>query len=91
MSGTVVDLFAGPGGWSEGLRALSIADLGIELDAAACATREAAGHRTVQADVSRFDPAALGEVWGLLGSPPCISFSAAGTAPGWLFSPSSSA
>ena len=28
--------------------------LGIELDAAACATRAAAGHETIQADVAAF-------------------------------------
>lgn len=78
MSDLVVDTFAGPGGWSEAARGLGIADLGIELDAAACATRRAAGHATIQADVSAFDPGELGEVWGLIGSPPCTTFSAAG-------------
>ena len=33
----MVDLFAGPGGWSEGARMLGITDVGIEWDAAACA------------------------------------------------------
>jgi DNA (cytosine-5)-methyltransferase 1 len=74
----VVDTFAGPGGWSEGLRALGLSDVGIELDAAACATRAAAGHETIRADVATFDPGELGEVWGLIGSPPCTTFSAAG-------------
>lgn len=78
MSELIVDTFAGPGGWSEGLRALGLSDVGIELDAAACATREAAGHKTIRADVAAFDPSELGEVWGLISSPPCTTFSAAG-------------
>jgi DNA (cytosine-5)-methyltransferase 1 len=38
----ILDLFAGPGGWSEGLRLLGLADVGIETDDATCATRAAA-------------------------------------------------
>lgn len=51
-----IDLFAGPGGWDVGARELGIDPLGLELDDAACATREAAGLRTLQADVSATDP-----------------------------------
>jgi DNA (cytosine-5)-methyltransferase 1 len=47
----ILDLFAGPGGWSEGLRELGLADVGIEIDRWACATRAAAGHATIRADV----------------------------------------
>lgn len=71
----IVDLFAGPGGWDE---STDLEPLGIELDAAACATRAAAGHKTEQADVSALDPHAFGRVEGLIGSPPCQTFSAAG-------------
>ena len=79
MSGIVLDLFAGPGGWSEGARALGIEDVGVELDRAACATRAAAGHRTIRADVSAFATGALsGHVGALVASPPCVVFSAAG-------------
>lgn len=76
----IVDGFAGPGGWSEGLRMLGLRDLGLEWDAAACATRGAAGHGTVRCDVSRFvlEPL-IGRVWGLLMSPPCTKFSSAGS------------
>lgn len=74
-----LDLFAGPGGWDEGARALGLAPVGIELDAAACATRAAAGHRTIRADVARFPVRQLaGKVRGTKGSPPCTVFSAAG-------------
>ncbi|WP_108987208.1 DNA cytosine methyltransferase [Streptomyces coelicoflavus] len=75
----VLDLFAGPGGWSEGLRALGLQDVGIEIDPAACATRAAAGHTTIRADVAAYPTAPLrGKVSGLIGSPPCQTFSAAG-------------
>jgi DNA (cytosine-5)-methyltransferase 1 len=77
--GIVIDLFAGPGGWSEGALALGIADVGIEIDATACATRRTAGLATIRYDVADF-PADwfAGEVWGLIASPVCTTFSAAG-------------
>jgi DNA (cytosine-5)-methyltransferase 1 len=56
MSGRIVDLFSGPGGWSEGLRMLGCSEVGIEWDEAACATARAAGHERVQADVAAVDP-----------------------------------
>ncbi|MEV7201542.1 DNA cytosine methyltransferase [Streptomyces griseoluteus] len=75
----VLDLFAGPGGWSEGLRTLGRRDVGIETDPAACATRAAAEHTTVRADVASLPTASFrGKVSGLIASPPCQSFSAAG-------------
>lgn len=72
----IVDLCAGPGGWDEAIPDEDV--LGIELDPAACATREAAGHRTEQADVTALDPKNFGRVEGLIASPPCQTFSAAG-------------
>jgi DNA (cytosine-5)-methyltransferase 1 len=79
MSGVDLDVFAGPGGWATGAQRLGIREVGIELDAAACSTRAAAGHRTVRADVSQFPVDHLaGQVRGLAGSPPCGTFSAAG-------------
>ncbi|MFF7921777.1 DNA cytosine methyltransferase [Streptomyces mirabilis] len=76
---TVLDLFAGPGGWSEGLRHLGLRDVGIETDAAACATRAAAGHTTIRADVAAYPTTPLaGKLAGLIASPPCQSFSIAG-------------
>jgi DNA (cytosine-5)-methyltransferase 1 len=76
----ILELFGGPGGLSEGAHAIGLDGLvAIELDAAACATRVAAGHRTIRADVAAFDVSRLaGKVTAVAGSPPCVMFSAAG-------------
>ncbi|WP_432185413.1 DNA cytosine methyltransferase [Streptomyces tendae] len=86
QKGIVLDGFAGPGGWSEGIRRwLGLHDVGLEWDEAACQTRAAAGHLTVRVDVSCFVLAPLvGRVWGLLMSPPCTKFSSAGKQFGML-------
>lgn len=78
MTDLVLDLFAGPGGWSQAARSLGLTEVGIELDAQACATRAAAGHATIRADVSAFSTNRLPELRGLTGSPVCVHFSAAG-------------
>lgn len=76
---TVLDLFAGPGGWSQGARVLGLNEVGIEIDAAVCATRAAVGHATIRADVAAYPTKPLrGKVTGQIGSPPCQTFSAAG-------------
>jgi DNA (cytosine-5)-methyltransferase 1 len=74
----ILDLFAGPGGWDEGVRDLGLTPLGVEWDADACATAEAAGHARARGDVAAFEPLAFHEVDGLIASPPCQGFSAAG-------------
>lgn len=79
MSREVVDQFAGPGGWDLAARWLGLDPLGIENDAAACATREAAGLRTVSEDIRKVEPI---PAWGLISSPPCPTFSAAGKGSG---------
>jgi DNA (cytosine-5)-methyltransferase 1 len=76
---TILDLFAGPGGWSQGLRAFGLSDVGIEVDSAACATRAVAGHTTIRADVAAFPVGHLrGKLKGLIASPPCLGMSSAG-------------
>ena len=79
----IVDLFAGPGGWSQGLRMLApemVADeIGFEWDTAACDTRAAAGFNTIQTDIAQYPLDQLkGKVTGLIASPPCQDFSLAG-------------
>lgn len=69
---------------------LGLTDIGIEWDRDACLTRRAAGHLTVQADVATYPPEAFAGVTGLIASPPCPDFSAAGSGlgragkSGWL-------
>lgn len=77
-----LDLFAGPGGWDEGIRPLGIVPMGVELDGAACDTREAAGHPTIRADVAALDPREFEGVELLIASPPCQAFSMAGKGDG---------
>jgi len=79
MGGLIVDGFAGPGGWSEGLRILGLRDIGLEWDTAACRTRAAAGHLTVQCDIAQYPTAPfVGRIWGGVFSPPCQAWSRAG-------------
>lgn len=75
---SIIDLFAGAGGWDEGLRELGHDALGIETDALACATAEAAGHPRLMADIAELSPDQFDPVWGLIGSPPCQAYSTAG-------------
>lgn len=73
----VVDLFAGSGGWDQGLRLAGHTgtSIGLERDHAACRTAVAAGHLRIRCDVATYPPAAFGQVDGLTASPPCQSFS----------------
>lgn len=75
---TVFDLFGGPGGWDVAARALGLDPIGFEADPDACATRRAAGLRTVRGDVATTDPTQFGPVTGVIASPPCPAFSVAG-------------
>ncbi|MCW2902246.1 MAG: cytosine methyltransferase [Streptosporangiaceae bacterium] len=81
----ILDLFAGPGGWDEGLRLAGYkgALAGIEHDRAACLTAVRAGHGRIQADVATYPTEQLvGKVSGLIASPPCPTFSSAGAGAG---------
>ncbi|MFI7126055.1 DNA cytosine methyltransferase [Nonomuraea sp. NPDC050153] len=81
---SILDLFAGPGGWTHALNLLGLADLGIEINPDACATRTAAGHATLCVDVAALDPVRFTGTTGLIGSSPCQTFSAAGKLAGLL-------
>jgi DNA (cytosine-5)-methyltransferase 1 len=83
----IIDLFAGAGGWDEGLRELGLSSIGLDNDRWACATARAAGHERVEADLSALDPLDFGPVWGLVGSPPCQAWSHAGKGLGKLDKP----
>lgn len=74
----VIDLFAGPGGWDLAATELGLDPLGVEWDEAACATRRAAGLRTLRADVAALDPCEFTPCEGLIASPPCQAWSTAG-------------
>ncbi len=78
----MLDLFAGPGGWDLGARALGLDPLGVEVDVDACRTRLAHGLRTLMADVAAIDPVQFAPIVGLIGSPPCQGYSSAGSGAG---------
>jgi len=90
MSDLVLESFAGPGGWSEGLRLAGFQGraVGVEHDLAACRTAMAAGHQRIQADAASFPLAHMaGKVDGLIQSPPCQAWSNAGDQLGKLDQP----
>ncbi|GAA2267200.1 hypothetical protein GCM10010430_60480 [Kitasatospora cystarginea] len=81
----IVNLFAGPGGWEQGLRILdprpgAFDVIGVELAPDAAATARAAGHRRIVCDVRSLDPThpALRYVEGLIVSAPCQVWTPAG-------------
>jgi DNA (cytosine-5)-methyltransferase 1 len=92
---TSIDLFSGAGGFCLAARELGLDPLGIEWSDSACAIREAAGLRTLKADVAALDPHVVllqhfNKAYapngitldGLIGSPPCQAFSSAGKGEG---------
>lgn len=76
--------FAGPGGWDTGARGLDMEIVGVEFNKHACATARAAGHKRWLADVTsdevRYYP--WPTLWGYIASPPCQTFSMAGSGAG---------
>ncbi|WP_445520505.1 DNA cytosine methyltransferase [Streptomyces sp. NEAU-174] len=80
----IVHGFAGIG-WSEGLRELGLSDIGLELDAAACATRIRAGHATIRCDATQYPTWPFkGRTTGKIDSPPCPGFGKSGKKLGLL-------
>lgn len=84
----MLDLFAGPGGWSHAAAVLGVRDIGLEWEPWACRTRAAAGLLTIRTDVALYPvwPFA-GKAWGLIASPPCQAWSMAGKRLGLLDQP----
>lgn len=74
------DLFAGAGGWDLAAAKLGIHARGVENMKEARATRDAAGLTTIHDDVWTFQPD--NKATGLIASPPCQTFSAAGKGSG---------
>lgn len=74
-----IDLFAGPGGWDEGIAKLGVRPLGIEHNETASATATSAGHRRLVADVTKLNPMDFGPVRRIIGSPPCPGWTVAGS------------
>lgn len=78
-----LDMFAGCGGASHGLAAAGYTVTGLELDPTAAATHHAAGHITYVGDIANIDPnPTVGWFDHLHASPPCTTFSTAGTGKG---------
>lgn len=73
----VTEIFAGIG-FSEVLRPLGLHGRGLEMDPVACATRRAAGHGTVECDVTAEPTARYAGTSGLVGGPPCPPFGKSG-------------
>ncbi|MFJ2114581.1 DNA cytosine methyltransferase [Streptomyces sp. NPDC087850] len=88
MRDLVVDLFAGPGGWSHALHVLGVRDVGLEWDEWACKTRARAGQLTIRTDVAMYPAWPLvGRTRGFIASPPCQAWSMAGKRLGLLDQP----
>lgn len=79
MEADAVDLFSGGGGgWCLGLRKLGAEAVGLEWDGPSCATRAASGLHTIRCDVAEYPAERFIGVQGVIGSPPCQTFSSAG-------------
>lgn len=75
----IVEGFGGPGGWAVALRQRRALHVGMELEWNACATRNAAGHPTLQCDVTAYPTAPFrGRITGKVDSPMCTPYSRAG-------------
>jgi len=75
----ILDLYAGAGGWDQAARQLGLDTVGLEIWHDACVTAVRAGHPRIQCDIATYPTAPFtGRVTGLIASPPCQAWSAAG-------------
>lgn len=81
---TAIDGFAGAGGWDIAAARLGIRSLGVEIMRAAIRTRSANGMRTIYRDVwsGLFHPHLVPPHEMKISSPPCQTFSIAGSGAG---------
>lgn len=78
-----LDLYAGAGGWDEAARQLGLDTIGLELSHDACVTAVRAGHPRIRCDIATYPTNPFtGRVTGLIASPPCQAWSAAGNRKG---------
>lgn len=80
-----VGLFAGAGGWSVAAERLGLRGVEVEINPAACETLRAAGFEVREGSVTSpkiQDHWSINTVPGLIASPPCQTFSAAGKGAG---------
>lgn len=86
----IIEGFHGPGGWAEGRRLLGLTEraVGMEWDAAACATAVAAGHTVIRCDVAAYPTAPFKDlITDKVDSSPCQAWSRAGKGLGLLDQP----
>lgn len=80
----IVEMFAGPGGWSTGLDIIrplleqQPVVAGVDFSADACATATAAGHTRLCRSATEIDPRHYPRVRGAILSAPCPTWSTAG-------------
>lgn len=80
-----LDLFSGARGWEVNSLDLGIDALGIDDEWWAALTSKAAGMECIREDVAALKPSDFGTIRGLIASPPCVTFSSAGTMAGRQF------
>lgn len=80
----LLELFAGPGGWSEGLRLAGSTGTAVGIDTCpvACGVATAAGHARIRGSAAR-TYRTTNRVRCVIASPPCQSYSQAGNGDGW--------
>ena len=82
MTKQVIDLCGGAGGWAVGADRLGLTHVGIEIAREPVATCRAAGHPVIPGDIRAMHPSSFPGAVVLVASPPCQTFSTAGSGSG---------